>query len=451
MDVTTTRWERLHDIPDETSLSQESADMLVGFLTPLLQELDVQLDRRLVNTLLGCAVGLLSHRGRDLCLLLTELGEQLTDGAHASAGVRRIWRLLKSPKWSDSNIHEWMIKQADQAVEQAYATDGQALLPLDGSVAEKPNARKLEGLTNVRSAQARLLQRSCGGPPPKRPTFVPGFNWVSAVVTGMTGTFTLARLHWYSSKAPGDQAQHQREAEQSVLWPLLDRWGSKVICLLDRGFDSHPFLGQLLARSARFIVRWRSDFHLIDAVSGEEKAAGQLTIHLRSQGHVLIHPPKSRQAIKMGVASLPVRLPDCPNRLSLVVARRQGKTSLWLLTNEPVTSVEQATRIAQMYARRWQVEWAFRYQKTDLGFASIRVRKWDYRQKLWAIAELAHAFLLRLIATRDELVAKLLRWCDRNGRKNVEVIAPTYRLRHALCNVWNDHPPTLGWLSKCGM
>lgn len=330
MDVTTPRWPRLQEIPDEASVSRESAEKLMAFLTPLLEQLDAQLDRRLVNTLVGCILGLLSHRGRDLCL--SELGELLIDGAHAPAGARRIWRLLKSQKWSADSIHQWLLAEADHTVEQAVAHNGQALLVLDGSVIEKPTARKLEGLTYVRSAQAKLLQRSCGGPPPKRPTVVPGFNWVAAVVTGLSGAFRLARLHWYSPKAPGDQAQHQREAEQSVLWPLLDRWGPKVICLLDRGFDSHEFLGRLLSRLARLVVRWRSDFHLIGP-DGEEKAAGQLTRHLRSQGHTLVQLPKAHQPLKLGVATLPA----------------------------------------------------------------------------WAIAELVHAFLLRLIVFADGLVVKLLR------------------------------------------
>ncbi len=450
MDVTTARWPRLQEIPDEASLSWETAEKLMAFLTPLLEQLDVQLDRRLVNTLLGCVLGLLSHRGRDLCLLLSELGEQLIDGAHAPAGARRIWRLLRSPNWSADLIHEWLVAEADQAVEQVASREGQALLVLDGSVVEKPTARKLEGLTYVRSAQAKLLQCSCGGPPPKHPTIVPGFNWVAAVVTGLSGTFGLARLHWYSPKAPGEQAQHQREAEQAILWPLLDRWGQKVICLLDRGFDSHEFLGRLLARLARLVVRWRSDFDLIGP-DGQEKAAGELTRYLRSQGHILVQLPKAHQPLKLGVASLPVKMPGCATPLTLVVARRQGKTSLWFLTNEPVSTVAEAIRIVQLYARRWQVEWAFRYEKTDLGFASIRVRLWTYRQKLWAIAELVHAFLLGLIVFADGLVVKLLRWCDRNGRKYTVVVAPIYRLRHGLCNVWNDHPPTLAWPPKSGM
>lgn len=431
-------------IPEAADLRREVAAQLAVYLGPLLTLLDRRLDARLVATFAATVVNIVRHRDRALSLLLTELGELLTDGAHAPAGVKRLWRLMRSLKWNADLVSEWVLTDADRAVEAATARDGVAFLALDGSAIEKPTARKMEGLTKVRSADAALLWRALGGPPLKRPVLVPGFGWVGAVVTGLSGGLTLARLHWYSPHAPGDQAERQREAEWTVLRPLLKRWGRQVACLLDRGFDSHSFLGTLLTEGARFVVRWRSDFGLIGP-DGTEDGAGQLTRRVRSKWSLESFDGRRRQWMKLGVAALPVLLPGSPVLLWLVVVRRRGKTSWWFLTTEDASTQAGALWVVQAYARRWQVEWAFRHGKTELGLASIRVRLWEYRQKLWAIAELVHAFLLHLLMLDDSLVSRLLRWCHRTGRCWAKVIAPFYRLRHALANLWQDHPPTLAW------
>lgn len=431
-------------IPEAADVSGEVAAQFTGYAGPLLRLLDRRLDARLVRTFAGTVINIVRHRDRALSLLLTELGELLIDGAHAPAGVKRLERLLSSPKWTASVVGDWLLGQADRAVETAVGQDAVALLALDGSVVEKPTARKLEGLTKVRSAKAALLQRASGGPPPERPVVVPGFNWVAAVVTGLSGGLTLARLHWYSPTAPGEEAQKQREAEWSVLGPLLKRWGRKIVCLLDRGFDSHPFLGRIMEAGGRFIVRWRSDFNLVSS-NGEEKRAGLLSRKVRSQWFLELKDKRHHERFTLAVASLPVTLPGSTVPLWLVVGRRKAKKAWWFLTTEYAGQEEPALWVVRAYARRWQVEWAFRYDKSELGMESVRIRLWRYREKMWAMAELVHAFLLHLLDLGEDLLARILRWCHRTGRRWARVIAPLYRLRHALASIWTAHAPTINW------
>lgn len=430
---------------DAKEIGQEMAAQLAAYLGPLLISLDRRLDSRLVRTFAATVVNIIRHRDRTLSLLLTELGELLTDGAHAPAGVKRLWRLLHSTKWAAGVVGDWLLAQADRAVDAAVAEDGLAFLVLDGSVIEKPTARKLEGLTKVRSAVADLLWRTSGGPPLKRPVVVPGFNWAAAVVTGMTGGLTLARMLWYSPQAPEEEPQRRREADWSVLGPLLARWGQKVVCLLDRAYDSYPFLKELLEEeAARFIVRWRRDFSLV-AANGERSKASQLSARVRSWCKIWVYDARRGEWWRVGVAAVQVWLPDSSRPLWLVVARRKGRRPWWFLTTEDASTKAGAIWVIRAYARRWQVEWAFRYEKSELGMASIRVRLWAYRAKLWAIAELVHAFLLQLLVLHAELSTRVLRWCHRTGRRWAKVITPIYRLRHALANLWKTEVPTIAW------
>lgn len=160
---------------------------------------------------------------------------------------------------------------------------------------------------------------------------------------------------------------------------------------------------------------------------------------------VEVYSPYTRQTQRLGIAAVPVCLVGTPTPLWLVVIRRQGHDRGWLLTTEDASTPAGATRIVLASARRWQVEWAFRYGKAELGVGSVRGRRWAYRPKLWAIAELVHAFLLHLLVLDEGLLRRLLPWCHRTGRTWQAVVAPLYRRRHALANLWQHHPPTLAW------
>jgi hypothetical protein len=94
------------------------------------------------------------------------------------------------------------------------------------------------------------------------------------------------------------------------------------------------------------------------------------------------------------------------------------------------------------YGRRWQIETTWRYGKSELAMESLRLWRWERREKLLLLATLAYAFLLSLLAaTLADLRAQLLRqWCHRTGKRNRETPAPLYRLRAALSRLWIAYP-----------
>ena len=105
----------------------------------------------------------------------------------------------------------------------------------------------------------------------------------------------------------------------------------------------------------------------------------------------------------------------------------------------PITAVEQAFLVIRTYARRWQLEMAWRYTKSELAFRSPRLWSWHNRLKLLLIAALAYAFLLSLLAPLlDGLRLLLLRhWCRRTGKRCRDASTPLYRLRAALARLWS--------------
>ncbi len=98
--------------------------------------------------------------------------------------------------------------------------------------------------------------------------------------------------------------------------------------------------------------------------------------------------------VQSAVLACPVFHPELPTvPLWLVVSRWPGRTPWYLLTNQPATTAQQAWEIVRVYHLPWQIELVWRFDKSELGFASPRVWGWDNRLKLLSLASLAYAFL----------------------------------------------------------
>jgi hypothetical protein len=78
------------------------------------------------------------------------------------------------------------------------------------------------------------------------------------------------------------------------------------------------------------------------------------------------------------------------------------------------------------YARRWQIEMAFRFGKSELAMESPRLWTGERREKLLLVVTLCYAFLLSLLAGELEALRTwLLRtWCHRTGKRGRDTAAP---------------------------
>lgn len=426
--------------------SEVLADLCYRFVRPFLQEMAHHLDRRLVQTLLDVLLVMVMHRHRNHGLLLSELGGYLLGAQHAPAGTKRISNLLRSARWSYQAVIDYLWRCADQALDQRLDPHDEVYVIWDESVIEKPESLKAERLCAVRSAKARRLKRIRPGyfnPPPGRPVFVPGLNWLQILVTGMSGPPALAHLRFWTTR--GEAQTTRRDQEHPLLQDLARRWGRMVVHVWDRGFAGAAWIGLALFYRVRFIVRWNKNYKLI-APDGRLLKAWECARGKRSQDHRLIYDTHRRCERKTGLVFLPVRIPDFPDDpLTLVVSRPgKGRPPWYLLTNEPVASAADAWRVVLAYNRRWQVEMSIRYSKSELAFESPRLVAWDQRAKLFALAALVQAFLFSLLTEflqplRDWL---LDRWCHRTGKRSRLTAAPLYRLRLALSLLWLAHRPS---------
>jgi hypothetical protein len=392
--------------------------------------------------LLDLVLVILMHRHRNNGLLLSELGDHLLGGERGPAGVKRIASLVHSVRWKSSLIGNYLWKCADAKVKALREQQEAVYVIWDESVLEKSESLQAEGLCAVRSTKAARLKRIKPGyfnPPTGRPIFVPGFNWLQLLVTGLHGAPVLAHLCWWTTR--GEPASQKRVEEGKILRKVARRWGRKVLHSWDRGFAGSPWTTLALEHRLRFILRWNKRYHLVGR-DGRKREGWKIARGRRSWNHRMVWDARRRCQRKTGVIAFPVHLPEDERQLFLVVSRPgSGRKPWYLLTNETIHTPEQAWDIVFAYARRWQIEMSLRFTKSEMAFESPRLLHWESRLKFLLIASLAYAFLLTLLPNTDFLFRLLSTFCHRTGKWSQEFSAPLYRLRLALSRLWLTFRP----------
>jgi hypothetical protein len=220
---------------DAQQLSQEIAQLLEGYLSPLLLILDRLLDKRLVRTFVQCCVAILRFRNNKQGLLLSELGSYMSgyDGfsVNATAGTKRVVNLIRSLKWGCLHVDQYLLDDADKEVKKLKEQGKRILCLWDESVLEKPESSKLEGLCPVVSSKAKRLTRNRKGLvfnfPPKKAITVTGMQWTGALIAGVEGIPKGAIMSWWMTKE--DYAKKLREAEEEVLRKYVRKWGNMLL------------------------------------------------------------------------------------------------------------------------------------------------------------------------------------------------------------------------------
>jgi hypothetical protein len=415
---------------------------LQTFLSPLLVFLDQLLDRRLVNTFAGLCTSIIRLRNHSTGLYLSELGSYLLSGAQAPAGTKRISNLLRSAKWQEENLINYLGLQAQLYAQQLLKKE-LVLLLWDESVQEKAESLQSEGLCAVRSSKAQRLLRIKKGyyePPTRKPVHVPGLRWVGLVLSGLQAPPQLARFRWWSSRQP--QFSSLAQVRLELLQWVRELFGRTVLHVFDRGYASKEWLGLLLNQQDRFLLRWPSAYKLVDGQSRLKRASlfsvGRRATSSRKVWDMVRKCPLKRSLLWQ--CCWHPAYADVP--LTLIICRpgRKGRQPWYLLTNEFVQTDKQAWQLVHAYARRWQIEQSFRFNKSELAMESCRLWFWENKMKLLQVVALVYAFLLTLLAKEllPHIQTLLRTGCHRTGKRARITPNPLYRIRLALTNIWNQ-------------
>lgn len=276
-----------------------------------------------------------------------------------------LWRLL-------SGAHLWWYPRfpvTDQAVYKRLATAGTAPLErlfqqVSAVLAERlapyqattlasfaADVVALDATTLDRVARSLPALRGC---PPGAPALLPG---------KLAGVFDLRRQQWRTVRHLPDAQENDKVAARRLLADLLP--GTLIVA--DLGYFAFAWFDELTAARHFWVSRLRAKTSY-------------------SVQHVFVH----HDTYFDGVIWLGAYRNDrAAHAVRLIEFRVQGQPRRYL-TNVLDPRVLPAREVAQIYARRWDIELAFKLIKRDLKLHLLWSAKTDViLQQLWAVLILA--------------------------------------------------------------
>jgi len=391
-------------------------------------------------------VAILSFRGNGQALQLSELGAYLPGSAREPAKTKRVQRLLMSKKWSKSVLEVFLWRRADREVQRMKAAGERPLCIWDGSVLEKGESEKSEGISSVLSSRAKRLKKHKKGNFNQRggkPITVLGMEWTGVIVVGMQGIPHIVKMVWWSRK--GEKATKQQRVEEALLRTISREWRQAVLHVFDRGYGSGPWLETLERCYVLFVIRWKKGHHFCDE-NGNELPLSQLVGRTRSKWHKKLWNFQKRCLMKTGVVVKRVRHAKYAGDLWVVAVRQKGEP-WYLITNVPIETEQEAWECVFAYRGRWKIETCFRYGKSELRLETVCIQEQEKREKMLVLVMTVYMFLLWLMHEQQrEIVVWLLQhYCHRTGKKQREHLFPVYRVRWAISRYWLKYPPSFSF------
>jgi hypothetical protein len=176
-----------------------------------------------------------------------------------------------SKRWGKEVLNGFLCMKGQEKLKVMKANGEKALGIWDGSVSEKAESEKAEGVCGVVSSRAKRLRKQrqgifnrLGG----KPITVLAMEWTAVIFLGKEKIPSLVKRVCWSRK--GDRATTQRDQEKALLLTISGACRQSVIHVFDRGYGNGPCLGYLGAFQALFVIRWKKGPHFLDL--GQEMA-----------------------------------------------------------------------------------------------------------------------------------------------------------------------------------
>ena len=182
----------------------------------------------------------------------------------------------------------------------------------------------------------------------------------------ISAVFDVRRQQWVRVECVADAAANCKE----LFFPVLDRMQAGALLLFDRGYLSFPLFDTLSGGGLWWITRYGNQI-------------GYRVVHVCYQGDNVLDAIVSLGTSSASQAQHPVRL---------IQFWWQGKQYRYLsnVLNPHTLSLEQVVRL---YARRWDIELAFRALKDHLNLHHLWSAKWSVIQvQLWCALLLAQVY-----------------------------------------------------------
>lgn len=313
--------------------------------------------------------------------------------------IKRFSRLLANLTIDRDLLAEYRIKLFGSQIKKDTP------VACDFSSLEWPYAKKVEDLCHVwDGAQKRAVQ---------------GHWWLKATAR-FSATKRLPLLSLVFSHKSSSFISMNRTVIDFVT-QLAGLLNNRGIWLFDRGFDSRILIEAFLKLGLRFSIRinacrniWPEPFHEAGCQRKEKILLEKLLTTISYPFSMTIPIHKKKTKISFGFTQIQIPGIEAP---LWVIYTSGTHDPLILLTNEPVTSMEEAKSMIRMYASRWGVEESFRDFNEEFDIQHIMVRTLRRINLLFELAHWAYSFAVTFFDKGKKLLKKLIHLGGRIGIK----------------------------------
>jgi len=271
----------------------------------------------------------------------------------------------------------------------AVRVEKKTLLILDLSDIKKKYARRMEYLACVRDGSEKKLANG---------------YWTISVLGAEVKETSLVPLYGslYSQESPDFQSEN-REIRRAID-KVSEATAKKGIWVLDRGGDRDYLFKHFLANHLSFIVRLKKTRNLV--YKGKEHPDLELAMTCPlPYAERIVKQEKGKETIyNLEFGARPVRLPERPEPLALVVVRGFGQEPMMLLASLRVTKSRKSLwRIVHSYLTRWRIEETIRFIKQSYQIEDIRLLTYQRLQNMMAILTAVAYFAMVYLGLRTKL------------------------------------------------
>lgn len=332
---------------------REQLDKFMGIFSPHFSKPDLKFLSQMVY-------GLQTHQDVKLSQIARALNEEVT----LKKTEERLSRHLKKAGLGQK-INEQIARHAAPRIKP------DTLIVIDPTDVRKSYARKMPYLATIRDGSRGELALG---------------YWGCVAVACDSKSRRVLPLHQrlWSAEAPDFESENAQILQ--VIDTIREPTKGRGIYVMDRGGDRIKLLNPLLDRKLRFIVRCVGDrnLHFGNTVKSARELAVNCPLHYTDT--VIKEGLETQKSLTLRYGFRPVKLPERPEQLFLVVVHGFGEEPMLLLTNVAVQKSRKSLwAIVTGYLCRWLVEETIRFIKQNYRLEDIRVLKYERLQNMMAL------------------------------------------------------------------